>query len=161
MIDEHKRVTQRRNPFNVNFAFDNPYPSDNEYTATALKVTQNLIWVGSDGRRHCDILHLMGLQRKPSRVSQIKEFKKKQIFKKEATTGGKTLGVATSSNMNNFDLYLRTHSLNTIPGIKGIIYLADEYSNGTHYVAYISKKTETLCFESSAVLPQKDFNFRL
>ena len=58
-------------------------------------------------------------------------------LKNEATKGSKLVEVASKLKLKDFNIYIRTDKLNSK---QGIINLTDNYSKGTHFVAFYENK---------------------
>ena len=66
-------------------------------------------------------------------MSRINEFMKKHNLENEATSGKKVVEIANKIGLKDFSIYIRTDKLTTK---QGIINLTDDYTKGTHFVAF-------------------------
>ena len=80
----------------------------------------------------------------------LKEFMKEHKLKNEATKGSKLVEVASKLKLKDFNIYIRTDKLNSK---QGIINLTDNYSKGTHFVAfYENKYFDSFCAECPIII---------
>ena len=79
--------------------------------------------------------------------TNLKEFMKEHGLQNRATKGSKLLEVANKLKLNDFNSYIRTDKLTSK---QGIINITDNYSKGTHVIAfYENKYFDSFCIETS------------
>ena len=83
-----------------------------------------------------------------TRNSSLECFMEEHGLKNEATKGTKLVEIANKLKLKDFNIYIRTHKLNSK---QGIINLTDNYTKGTHFVAFYENKY----FDSFCVQPPK------
>ena len=78
----------------------------------------------------------------------VKQFMKEYELQNRATKGSKLVEVANKLKLKDFNIYIRTDNLTSK---QGIINLTDNYSKGTHFIAFYENKY----FDSFCVQPPK------
>ena len=79
---------------------------------------------------------------------------RKHRLRNESTNGKKIFEVVEKLKLKDFNIYLRTDELTTR---QGIINLSDDYTNGTHFVAFI----DHYYFDSFCVEPPRSISNQL